>query len=208
MLRRLALALATLVLALNATAAEPDKRLQQAREAARAAQAAAQTAQQDKATALRERDAVAEERDKLARAAGAARRDTAAQQARLQALETERLALQQTQAADQAQIKTLTEALQKAQDQVSAGTLALAEQRRSTAAVVALLQRSTAALARTEAANRQLHTLGLQAVEAWATRTPEAMRQRDEPFLQLGLVDLENEAEGLRKQLDALQLVP
>jgi len=204
----MALALAALALTLNAPAAEPDKRLQQAREAARAAQAAAQTAQQDKAAALRERDAAAEERDKLARAAGSARRESAAQLARLQALEAERLTLQQAQLADQSQIKSLTEALQTAQELAGASALALAEQRRSTSAVVALLQRSTAALARTEAANRQLHTLGLQAVEAWATRTPEAMRQRDEPFLQLGLVDLENEAEGLRKQLDALQLVP
>ena len=77
-----------------------------------------------------------------------------------------------------------------------------------TASVTTLLEKSTAALARAEEANRTLHGLGLQAVDAYTQRTPEAMRTRSEPFLALGAVKLEDEAENLRKALDAQRVVP
>lgn len=59
------------------------------------------------------------------------------------------------------------------------------------------------ALGKAEQANRSLHGLGLQAVQAYTERTPEAMRSRSDPFLALGAVRLEDEAEGLREALDA-----
>jgi hypothetical protein len=88
------------------------------------------------------------------------------------------------------------------------GEQALLAQRQVTASVTALLEKSTAALARAEQANRSLHKLALEAVEAYSRRTPEAMRVRDEPFLGLGAVALEEEAENLRKALDAQRVAP
>ena len=77
------------------------------------------------------------------------------------------------------------------------------EQRRLNAAVVALLERSVAALAGAEAKNRTLHKLGLQAVEAWRIATPEGQHAGDEPFFGIASVRLEDQAETLRQALDA-----
>ena len=90
----------------------------------------------------------------------------------------------------------------------SVGHPLLDEQHRTTQAVGALLARSVKSLAAAEEANRQLHALGLKAVEAYTERTPEANRAKGEPFLGLATVRLENEAEALRRAMDAQRVTP
>lgn len=205
--------MAALLVASAVQAADaPDKRLAAAKAAARQAQAALQQAQTERDALRQQQAAAAAEKEalggRLARAEAQSRAGQAKQALQAMALAEANAALERVRAelADERRQREHAErAAAEARDQ---GEQALQAQRQLTAAVTALLEKSTAALARAEQANRTLHGLGLQAVDAYAQRTPEAMRARDEPFLALGVVQLENEAENLRKALDAHRVAP
>lgn len=189
-----------------------DKRLAQAKDAARKAQAALQQAQQERdtlrqqqATAVAEKDALGERLSKAqADARSSQRRHT--EQAQALASAHAELGRVRAELADERTRREKAEAA--AADTLAQSQQALQAQRQVTASVGALLEKSVAALARAEEANRTLHGLGLQAVDAYTQRTPEAMRTRSEPFLALGAVTLEDEAEKLRKTLDAQRVAP
>lgn len=197
----------------GAHAADEDKRLQAARDTLRRAQQQLQQAQTERSTLQREKAALAEERDKLAQALAASQtreRGAASKQAGLASEvsaskgEAERLAAELARESEARQ----TLARQLAAEQASSATTrqALEDQKRVTAAVSALLERSVQSLAETEARNRELQALGLQALQAYLNDTPVAMRARDEPFLGLGQVALQNRAEELRRAMAAQQI--
>lgn len=206
---------ACLALAAPALHADEDKRAAQLREAARRSQAAAQAAQQELAGVKAERDRLAQAeatRQQALDAAQAQGRQRGAELSRLRAAvaqaEAERDRLQAELRSEATARETLQRQLDAAQAQGQAGAQALDEQRRVTQAVSALLARSVKALGAAEEANRQLHALGLKAVEAYTERTPEANWARGEPFFGLATVRLENEAETLRRLMDAQKVAP
>ncbi|HEX5682699.1 MAG TPA: hypothetical protein VFY73_01580 [Ideonella sp.] len=194
------------------TADAGDKRLAQAKEAARRAQAALQQAQQERDTLRQQQAAAVAEKDaldeRLSKAQADARSSHRRHTEQTQALASAQAELVRVRAelADERALREKAEAA--AADTVSQAQQALQAQRQVTASVSALLEKSVAALARAEEANRALHGLGRQAVDAYTQRTPEAMRTRSEPFLALGAVALEDEAEKLRQALDAQRVAP
>jgi chromosome segregation ATPase len=188
-----------------------DKKLAQAREAARKAQAALQQAQQERDTLRQQQAAMTAEKQALDQRLSKAQADARAGQGRqaqqslaLAAAEAE-LTRVRAALADERVRREKAEAA--AAESLAQSEQALQAQRQVTASVSALLEKSVAALARAEAANRALHGLGVQAVDAYTQRTPEAMRTRSEPFLALGAVTLEDEAQKLRQALDAQRVV-
>lgn len=209
-------AFATLLLALAAHAPQAadadDKRLALAKEAARRAQAALQQAQQERDTLRQQQAGAAAEQDaltqRLTRAQADARQGQAKQAQQQQALTQAQAELERLRAELAAERTQREKAEAAATDATAHGQQALQAQRQVTAAVSALLEKSVQALGRAEEANRNLHGLGLQAVEAYTQRTPEAMRTRSEPFLQIGAVRLEGEAETLRKAMDLQRVAP
>ena len=70
------------------------------------------------------------------------------------------------------------------------------------AALVQLLERSTAALAAAESANARLFAAGLEAVSRLRSKTPEDLQAQADPWLGLRAVQIENQAEALRSALD------
>jgi chromosome segregation ATPase len=208
-----ALILSGLALAAGLGHAEDDKRGAQLREAARRAQQAAQQAQQELATVRTERDRLAAEDEgrKAQLATAQSQRSVAlakasALGAELARLGAERDRLQADLAAADTARQQLEKQLEASQTESANTAQTLAEQRRVTATVVTLLERSVKALAAAEEANRQLQALGLKAVEAYASATPEAVRARDEPFFGVAAVRIEAEAEELRRAMGALKL--
>lgn len=195
--------------------AEDDKRSAQLREAARRAQAAAQQAQQEAASLRAERDklgaADAQRQAELAKAQAQGRSATAqlaAARNAQQAAEASNEQLRKELASMQAERDTLNQQLAKLQTQWESSQQALAEQQRITQATVALLGRSVKTLAEAEEANRQLQALGLQAVAAYETATPEAARARDLGFMGIASVRLTDQAEQLRRAMAGQRLVP
>lgn len=186
-----------------------DKRLMQARDMARQATEQAQQAQKDLAVARRERDSLLADKAKLEAELAEERRSSHNARAQLSeergqrqgqigdiqaSLEAERSARSQ----QDAQLAALRE-------QVSNAERALAEQRQLTQTVSSLLEQSVQALERAETSNRELHSLGLQAVQAWREAAAGSGLGR-EPFLQLTQVRVNSQAEQLRRQMDHRQL--
>ena len=93
----------------------------------------------------------------------------------------------------------------KLQQQVSTQRGELAELRQSNTNLVALLERKTQALAAAETKNRELHGLGLQAVEMWRNKTPFEASLATHPITVLGVARVREEdaAEALRARIDA-----
>jgi chromosome segregation ATPase len=189
-----------------------DKRLVQAKEAARKAQAALQQVQQERdalhqqqATTAAEKETLAQQ---LAQIEARARSGQARQAQTHQALGQAHAELERVRSDLAIERSRREKAEADAAEATARGQLALLAQRQVTAALSALLEKSVQALAQAEQANRQLHGLGLQAVDAYTQRTPESMRARSEPFLQIGAVRLEEQAEVLRKAMDAQRVAP
>jgi hypothetical protein len=208
-----ALALCVLLTTGGAQAADaPDKRLAAARDAARQAQAALQQARAERDALQSQQATTAADKAsleaRLAQTEAQSRNGRVKQAQQAEALSRAEAELERLRT-ELAQEQGRREQAEKAAAQTRAqGEQALLAQRQVTASVTALLEKSTAALAHAERANRSLHKLGLEAVEAYSRRTPEAMRVRDEPFLGLGAVALEEEAEHLRKALDEQRVAP
>jgi chromosome segregation ATPase len=192
--------------------AEDDKRSVQLREAARRAQQQLQQAQQELSIVKAERDKLAAQEQSTQQTLAVEKAQSRGQAASLRTsldrarAETERLQVDLKN--EQAQREALTRGLEEAQTKLQATAQTLEEQRRITQAVTALLERSVKALASAEDANRQLHALGLKAVNAYTQATPEAMRAHDEPFLGLAAVRLDNEGEVLKREMANQRFVP
>lgn len=212
-LMKQALSVLLLALAVQAPHAADanDKRVTQAREAARRAQAALQQAQQERDTLRQQQAAASAEKEgleqRLTRAQADARSGQAKQAQQQQALAQAQAELERLRHELAAERTQREKAEAAAAEATAKGQQALLAQRQVTASVSALLEKSVQALSRAEQANRTLHGLGLQAVDAYTQRTPEAMRTRSEPFLQIGAVRLEEEAETLRKAMDLHRVV-
>jgi chromosome segregation ATPase len=192
--------------------AEDDKRSAQLREAARRAQQQLQQAQQELSIVKAERDKLAAQEQSTQQALAVEKAQSRGQAVSLRTsldrakAEAERLQVDLKN--EQAQREALTRGLEEAQTKLQATAQTLEEQRRITQAVTALLERSVKALASAEDANRQLHALGLKAVNAYTQATPEAMRAHDEPFLGLAAVRLDNEGEVLKREMANQRIVP
>jgi chromosome segregation ATPase len=198
----LCVAAGVLLLAASAGAADADPRIAQAREVARRAQQALQQAEQDKSDLQKEKTVLqgkVEDESKGKLRAEAGQRATAAS---LAAEKAARERLQGELDAEKAALAQLEAQRAELQTQLQATQQQLADQRRVTANVAALLQRSVQALAKAEVANNRLLVMGRKAVDAYATRTPEAIRARDEPFLGLEAVRLDEEADAMRRAMD------
>lgn len=208
---------AAMALACLLPAAAQDSR---EREALRRAQAALNDTrrelaalQPERAQLLRDREAAAAQ----AAAAEQARQALQAQHGRLQqqlaALRTDQqVQLQALRSAQEAQAaadaQRHAQATADAAAQATALQQRLAEQQRSNAAVTALLERATQALAASEDRNRQLHALALQAVERYRSKTPTEAALQGDPLLGLTQIRIDNVAEELRTQADALRSAP
>jgi len=192
--------------------AEDDKRSAQLREAARRAQQQLQQAQQELTGIKAERDKLAAQEQSNQQALAAEKAQSRGQAASLRTsldrAKAEGERLQTDLKNEQTQREALAHELEEAQTKLQATTQTLEEQRRITQAVTALLERSVKALASAEDANRQLHALGLKAVNAYTQATPEAMRAHDEPFLGLAAVRLDNEGEALKREMANQRVVP
>lgn len=194
-------------------AADEDKRLQAARDTLRRAQQQLQQSQTERSALQRDKASLAEERDKLSQALAASEaklRSVSARQTQLSgtvaSTEAEAVKLRDELAREAGARQELARQLEAQQVRGSAMQQALEDQTRVTAAVTALLQRSVQSLSESEAKNRELHALGLQALQAYLHDTPVAQRAHDEPFLGLGLVSLEGRAEELRRAMAAQQI--
>ncbi|MCR5867680.1 hypothetical protein [Aquincola sp. J276] len=197
---------AAMALACLLPAAAQDSR---EREALRRAQAALNDTrrelaalQAERAQLLRDREAAAAQ----AAAAEQARQALLAQHGRLQQQLAALRSAQEAQAAADAQRHA--QATADAAAQATALQQRLAEQQRSNAAVTALLERATQALAASEDRNRQLHALALQAVERYRSKTPTEAALQGDPLLGLTQIRIDNVAEELRTQADALRSAP
>ncbi|EHR69809.1 hypothetical protein BurJ1DRAFT_0933 [Burkholderiales bacterium JOSHI_001] len=123
------------------------------------------------------------------------RQDLAAEKARGQQLQSQldqaQALLQQARSAHEAMQLQLREARRESAERVQANTT-----------LTALLERATQALAAAETRNRQMHAAGLAALERYRSKSESDLRAQNEPFLGLTAVQIENQAEELRSELD------
>jgi chromosome segregation ATPase len=195
--------------------AQEDKRLTLARESLRRAQTALQAAQQEKQALQRDKVTLEADRMSLEQALAAARKAEKAALGQRQALDAEvrRVGAERDRlAAELASLRSDQAAvvlqLEETQRQLASAVLARDEQLRLKAVLLALLERSVATLSEAEAKNRELYRLGQQVLDAWRGATPEAQRAESEPLLGIASVQLEDQAESLRRLLDAQRTAP
>jgi len=96
----------------------------------------------------------------------------------------------------------------QAQQQLAQARRELAELRQTNSTLSALLERRTEALASAEQKNRELHSLGLQAVARWLGKTELEARQQAERTLGFTQVRMQDEAEDLKARMDGLRVSP
>ena len=203
------LALALLVAAGCAHA--DDKRLDQAREALHRAQAALQSTQAQR-DALQQEKAHAEQDKQAADAALAAAqakaRDAGAQRARLDASLAATSGERDQLRAEVERLRAERAALQQQLEQVQAASTEAqtraAEQRRTTLALGALLQRSVQSLADGEKQNLALYRLGEQAMGAYRPCELHGGGSSDGSLPGLASIKLVSVSEQLRRDMDAL----
>jgi predicted nuclease with TOPRIM domain len=203
-------------------AAQDDGRAAREREALRRSQAALKQAQEQQAVLAREKTELTAQQQKLSDEAkqaqsqlGGARSEAGRLRAEVNRLSAELTALKTQMEADKKLMLSNNEAAQNAAQQAaqkSAQQLSEAErlnvqQTRTVASMTALLERSTTALAAAEKANREMHALGLQLIDQVRGKSASGLSGLSNPVLGLGQVKLENTAEQLRDQLDALKVV-
>lgn len=94
------------------------------------------------------------------------------------------------------------------QQQMATHRRELAELRQSNTNLVSLLERKTIALSAAEAKNRELHRLGLQAVELWRNKTPFEADLASGSVFGVARVREEDAAEALRIGIDGQRLPP
>lgn len=209
-LRLLALVLAAACV-LPAQAQEGNSR---DREALRRAQAALNDTRRELAALQAERSALQRDKEAAAAQAQAAQQGRDGLQAQLRSLqqqldrlrEAQQAEHQRQQAEQEAAATQAAERQRQASGQLADLQAQLADTRRANASVSALLERATRALAEAQDKNRQLHALALQAVERYRAKSPTEAALQGDPLLGLTQVRIENVAEDLRTQADALRL--
>lgn len=213
-LRCLAAALA--MACLPASAQDNNATASREREALRRAQAALNDTRRELAALQAERASLLRDKDAAAAEALRARQARDALQSELRAAQQQAAALrgEQQSAVDRLRTERQDDAARSAErDRQAAAEAArlqqqLAERSRTVAAVTALLERATQALAEAETQNRQLHAMAVEAVERWRGKTPADAALQSDPLLGLTQVRIENVAEDLRSRADALRLAP
>lgn len=220
--RLLMAALATVVMCSSALAqGQPDARASREREMLRRSQAALKEAQaqrealaaekqqlqQQHDKALAERDAVAGQARSGQEQARRARADAQRLQAELEAERAKLPPLQAELERQKAELARAVEVFQALQQQLAEARREATTRAQANAAVTALLERATTALADAEAKNRQMHAAGLAALQRFRSKSADDLRAQNEPFLGLTAVRIENEAEALRTELDKHRLV-
>ena len=208
--RPFALALALL---LAGTAHADDKRLDQTREALRRAQAALQSTQAQRDALQQEKTRI--EQDKQAGDAALAQaqskaREAGAQRAHLDAslaaTSAERDTLRTELETLRAEHAALGKRLEDTLAQVAEAQSRAADQRRTSLALGGLLQRSVQSLADGEKQNLALYQLGQQAMGAYRQCELHGSGSTDGSLPGLFEVKLENRAEQLRRDMDALAM--
>ena len=202
--------------------AQDDSRAAREREALRRSQAALKQAQEQQAVLVKEKSDLTASQQTLGDAAkqaqlqlGGARSEAGRLRAEVNRLNTELAALKAQLEADkklmasgiEAAQQLAQQAAQKSAQQIADAERLYIQQNRTVASVTALLERSTTALAAAEKANGDMHALGLQLIDQVRGKTGSGGLAVSDPVLGLSQVKLENTAEQLRDQLDALKLV-
>jgi chromosome segregation ATPase len=127
------------------------------------------------------------------------RQELQAEQARAQQLQAQ---LDQANALLQ-QARTAHETMQQ---QVRDARREAAERSQANTSLTALLERATQTLAKAEERNRLMHAAASQAIERYRSKSAQDLRAQNEPFLGLTAVQIENQAEELRSELDKHRL--
>ncbi len=202
--------------------AQDDGRAAREREALRRSQAALKQAQEQQAVLAREKTELSAQQQKLSDEAkqaqsqlGGARSEASRLRAEVNRLSSELTALKAQVEADKKTMTASSEAVkdaaqaaaQKAAQQLGEAERLNVQQTRTVASMTALLERSTTALAAAEKANREMHALSLQLIDQVRGKSASGLSTVTDPVLGLGQVKLENTAEQLRDQLDALKVV-
>lgn len=202
--------------------AQDDGRAAREREALRRSQAALKQAQEQQAVLAKEKTDLTAQQQKLSDEAkqaqsqlGGARSEAGRLRAEVNRLSAELTALKTQMEADKKLMLSASEAAkdaaqaaaQKSAQQLSESERSSVQQTRTVASMTALLERSTTALAAAEKANRDMHALSLQLIDQVRGKGALGALTLSDPVLGLGQVKLENSAEQLRDQLDALKLV-
>ena len=186
-------------------AADPARTARQ-REALRRTQEALKQAQEQQATLLAEKTRAETqwdaERAKLVGDVQKTRRQSAAAQSEVSTLRAEATRLAAERATQQQQASAALGALQARHDELARrleqSERSLAERTRTVASITALTERATQALGAAEQANRALY--------AWGRKAIEELRSSSTLPVGFAQIQLENRAEALRDQLDALRL--
>jgi len=211
------IACALCVLMAAPAGAQDDKRAAREREALRRTQQALRSAQEQQTTLQREKAALAAEKEKLDEAikrngaqlgaaqaqAGRSRSELAQVRAELEQLRGELEALRKSGATQQQALQTRGDELAR---QLQQTQRLLAERTQALSSVAVLLERSTLALTDAEAKNRQLYGIGLKMIDDYRGKGNDAAFAVRDPFFGLKQVQLEDRAEALRSELDALRL--
>ena len=92
--------------------------------------------------------------------------------------------------------------------QLSKARQALVELQQSNTGLAALLARKTEVLSAAEEKNRELHGLGMLAIERWLNKTQFEGSLQSEPLFGINGVRVQDSAEALRARMDAQRLSP
>lgn len=205
------------VLLATSASAQDDKRATREREALRRTQQALRSAQEQQTTLQREKAALAAEKEKLNEAvqrngaqlgaaqaqAGRSRSELAQARAELEQSRSELETLRKSSTTQQQSLQTHGDELAQ---QLQQTQRLLAERSQALSSVAVLLERSTLALTDAEAKNRQLYGIGLKLIDDYRGKGNDGGLAVRDPFFGLKQVQLEDRAEALRSELDALRL--
>jgi chromosome segregation ATPase len=208
----LAAAIVSTALCLHSAAlAQQQAQPSREREALRRAQAALLEAQQQRDAALadksklqRSADDAALQSKAVAGRQAALQREIARQREELRGLQAELQSARD--AAAQAEVASRTqaeEATARSRQQLAAAQAEAAERTAAKRTLVARLEATTAALARSEQLRRDLHGLGLQAVQRYREKGVLTGALQNEPVLGLAGVRVENVASELADRIEA-----
>ncbi len=201
---RLAL-LGVLAGASTLAAAEDDSRLIQTRELARRAQQAAQAAQQDAAAQRSEAEKLKKELAELQRSLAELRNNSQREKqqvsAQVSAAKAEQAKIEQALQGEQTNLAQLRQQLEQQEARSRELERQLAEQQQVAASVTRLLEERSKALAQAQAANRELYSLGQQALEGRADTS--AFSRFAQQVLGLGEVERASQAQLLAQRMAA-----
>jgi chromosome segregation ATPase len=208
--------LVLMVLVLAVLPAQSQEASKREREALRRAQAALQQAQGERDALQAQKAALEQDRGAVAATADTLRKQLAAAQAQAQKLREDAMRVAAEHAAEReraAQAQRSTEAAAAEREATLRQQLAAMQRQRderaqANSALVGELERRTAALEDARRRVRELHALGIEAVDRYRDKTPQEQRMQNEPVFGFGAVRIENVAEDLRTRLDAQRLAP